>query len=99
MIIYLDLVILFTILVNVLIIEGIETIFNDKINIIRVIISSIMSVLLLSLYILPIGKLIFIRYLCGIIIGFVAFNKCSLPKMIIKLVLYYLFNLTLVGIL
>lgn len=58
-----------------------------------------LAVLLLSLYILPIGKLIFIRYLCGIVIGFIAFNKCSLPKMIIKLVLYYLLNLTLVGVL
>ncbi|MBR6517422.1 MAG: sigma-E processing peptidase SpoIIGA [Bacilli bacterium] len=99
MVVYLDLVIISTVLVNTLIILGICSFLNEHYNILRIILSDILSVLLLSLYILPIGKLIFIRYLCGIIIGFVAFNKCSLPKMIIKLVLYYLFNLTLVGIL
>ena len=99
MVIYLDLVIISTVLVNTLIILGICSFLNEHYNVLRIILSDMLAVLLLSLYILPIGKLIFIRYLCGIVIGFIAFNKCSLPKMIIKLVLYYLLNLTLVGVL
>ena len=99
MVIYLDLVILSTVLVNTLIILGIECIFNSSCNIFRIIISNLLSVVFLSLYLLPIGKLIFIRYLMGILIGYISFNKCNIKNKIIKIVLYYLFNLSLVGVL
>lgn len=99
MVIYLDLVILSTVLVNTLIILGIECIFNSSGNIFRIIISNLLSVVFLSLYLLPIGKLIFIRYLMGILIGYISFNKCNIKNKIIKIVLYYLFNLSLVGVL
>lgn len=97
MVIYLDLVIILTIVVHVLIIEGINAIFNEKIKIVRVIISSLLAVFLLSLYILPIGKFVWIRYLLGIPIGLIAFPKDKLVKRIIKIVFYYLLNLALVG--
>lgn len=99
MVIYLDLVILSTIVVNTLIILGIECIFNSRVSIVRIIISNVLSVLCLSLYILPIGKFIFIRYLMGILIGIFSFNKCRKENKIIKISLYYLFNISLVGIL
>jgi hypothetical protein len=69
MVIYLDLVFISTIVVNTLIIEAVECFFNEKINIIRVLICDILSCLLLTLFILPIGKLIFIRYFMGILLG------------------------------
>lgn len=97
MIIYLDLVILSTIIVNTLIIEGVECFFNERINIIRVIICDLLSCLFLFLFIMPIGKLVFIRYFLGIFLGMIAFNKCSIPKKIIKVALYYLLNLSLIG--
>lgn len=99
MVVYLDLVILSTIVVNTLIILGIECIFNSRVNILRIIISNVLSVICLSLYILPIGKFIFIRYLMGILIGAFSFNKCKKENKIIKIVLYYLFNISLVGVL
>lgn len=97
MVIYLDLVFISTIVVNTLIIEAVECFFNEKINIIRVLICDILSCLLLTLFILPIGKLIFIRYFMGILLGVIAFNKCSITKRIIKITLYYLLNLSLIG--
>lgn len=99
MVVYLDLVILSTILVNTLIIMGIECIFNSSISIIRIVISNILSVGFLCLYILPIGKFIFIRYFVGILIGMISFNKCRVQNKIIKISLYYLFNISLVGVL
>lgn len=99
MVIYLDLVIISTILVNTLIIMGIECIFNVQISILRIIISDILSILFLTLYLLPIGKLIFIRYLVGVFIGMISFKKCNIKNKIIKISLYYLFNISLVGVL
>lgn len=99
MVVYLDLVILSTIVVNTLIVMGIECIFNSSVSILRIIISNLLSVVCLSLYILPIGKFIFIRYFVGILIGIISFNKCKMQNKIIKISLYYLFNISLVGVL
>lgn len=99
MIVYLDLVILSTILVNTLIIMGIECIFNSHINIIRIIISDVLSVLFLGLYLIPIYEFIWVRYLVGILIGMFSFNKCNIKNKVIKVALYYMFNITLVGVL
>lgn len=99
MVVYLDLVILSTVLVNTLMIMGIECILNGKLSIIRVILSNLVLVLSLSLYLINIKELIFIRYLIGILIGYISFNKCNIKNKIIKIVVYYLFNISLVGIL
>ena len=99
MVVYLDLVILSTIVVNTLIVMGIECIFNSRVSILRIIISNLLSVVFLCLYILPIGKFIFIRYFVGILIGMISFNKCKTQNKIIKISLYYLFNISLVGVL
>ena len=61
MVVYLDLVILQTVLVNTLMIMGIECILNGKLSIIRVILSNLVLVLSLSLYLINIKELIFIR--------------------------------------
>lgn len=97
MVIYLDLVIISTFIVNTLIIEGINTIFNEKISIIRAILSGILAVLLLFIYLYPIGKITYIRYLLGIPLGIIAFKKTTIKNLIIKIIFYYLFNLALIG--
>ena len=99
MVVYLDLVILSTVLVNTLMIMGIECILNGKLSIIRVILSNVVLVLSLGLYLINIKELIFIRYLIGILIGYISFNKCNIKSKIIKIVVYYLFNISLVGVL
>ena len=63
MIIYIDLLILSTILVNFVFIKTIALIFKEKLSMIRVSISLILSVLLLLLYFLPYQFYFFIRYL------------------------------------
>ena len=60
MVVYLDLVILSTVLVNTLMIMGIECILNGKLSIIRVILSNVVLVLSLGLYLINIKELIFI---------------------------------------
>jgi hypothetical protein len=99
MVVYLDLVILSTVLVNTLMIMGIECILNGKLSIIRIILSNVVLVLSLGLYLINIKELIFIRYLIGILIGYISFNKCNIKSKIIKIVVYCLFNISLVGVL
>lgn len=96
-IVYLDLVIISTIIVNTLIVEGIELMFKRKVSIIRVILSDVLSCLLLAIYLLPIGKITYIRYIMGIPIGFLAFRKTSFKELIIKILIYYFLNIALVG--
>jgi hypothetical protein len=81
MVVYLDLVILSTVLVNTLMIMGIECILNGKLSIIRIILSNVVLVLSLGLYLINIKELIFIRYLIGILIGYISFNKCNITIM------------------
>ena len=87
-IVYLDLVIISTIIVNTLIVEGIELMFKRKVSIIRVILSDVLSCLLLAIYLLPIGKITYIRYIMGIPIGFLAFRKTSFKELIIKILIF-----------
>lgn len=97
MIVYIDLVIISTIIVNCLIISGVSVIFNSSINIIRLIVSSICSVLLLFLFINQIGKYGFIRYILGIPLGILSFKEKDLLRKVSKITLYYLMNLTFIG--
>ena len=92
MIIYIDLLILSTILVNFVFIKTIALIFKEKLSMIRVSISLILSVLLLLLYFLPYQFYFFIRYFMGIIIGMIAFQKSDIKQKLIKIVIFYLLN-------
>lgn len=97
MIIYIDLLILSTILVNFVFIKTIALIFKEKLSMIRVSISLILSVLLLLLYFLPYQFYFFIRYFMGIIIGMIAFQKSDIKQKMIKIVIFYLLNMTFIG--
>ena len=97
MIIYIDLLILSTILVNFVFIKTIALIFKEKLSMIRVSISLILSVLLLLLYFLPYQFYFFIRSFMGIIIGMIAFQKSDIKQKLIKIVIFYLLNMTFIG--
>lgn len=99
MIIYIDLLILSTILVNLVFIQTIAFIFKEKLSILRLIFSLLLSVLMLLLYLLPYQFYFSIRYFMGIIIGWVAFKKTDFRQKVIKIVLFYLLNMTFIGFL
>ncbi len=97
MVVYIDLLILFTILVNYVFIKTIEVLFHSKINIIRMVVSLLISVLSLLLFLLPYKAYFIIRYFIGIIIGFIAFKESDIKTKIIKIVIYYILNMCFIG--
>lgn len=97
MIVYIDLIIFSTILVNYLFIKTITIIYKEKINIIRTIISLIISCISLLLYLLPYRTYFIIRYFIGIIIGIIAFDNNNIKNKIIKIVIFYILNMAFIG--
>lgn len=97
MIIYVDLVILFTLLINYLFIKSINILFNSKTSLIRMIVSSIISVIALLFFILPFPILWYLRHLYGIVIGLAAFPDKNKSKRISKILLFYIMNYLLIG--
>lgn len=96
MIVYLDLVIISTIIVNYAFIKTISLIFKEKMNIIKIILGLILSVLSLLLFILP-SSIYNLRYFVGIIIGIVSFKYDNIQNFIIKIALFYLLNMAFIG--
>lgn len=96
MIVYLDLVIISTIIVNFAFIKLISVIFNEKINIIRVIIGLILCIISLFLFIMPL-EIYNLRYFVGIIIGSISFKYYDIRNFIIKITTFYLLNLSFIG--
>lgn len=97
MVVYVDLLIISTIVVNYIFIKLITLIFKEKINYIRLIISLILTVLMLLLFFLPYKVFFVIRYFMGIIIGIVAFGDKSIKNKIIKIAIYYMLNMAFIG--
>lgn len=97
MIIYLDLLILSTILVNYLFIKTISVIYKEKLSLIRVIISLVLSVVSLLLYLLPYKIYFVIRYFIGIIIGMIVFKDNNKLNKLIKIIIFYLLNMAFIG--
>lgn len=105
MIIYLDLLILYDILVNIIILIVINISFNDKIKILRILISSIVSALMLVLVIYYKECLTLLKMFGGLIISLISFkgffnvNKILKFESLLKTGSYYLFNFSFVGLL
>lgn len=94
-VVYLDLVILSTILVNYLFIVSIGYLIGERTNIIRVIIGVLISVLSLFLYIVPIEYIYNLRYFIGLLIGVVSYKKGK--NKILGITFMYLINLGFIG--
>lgn len=97
MIIYIDLIIISTIFVNYLFIKTINIIFKEKTSFIRLIVSLLVSVLSLALYLLPYKTYFVIRYFIGIIIGIIAFKNNNPKSKIIKIIIFYILNMSFIG--
>lgn len=97
MVVYWDLLIISTIIVNYAFIKTIALILNDKLKAYRVIIALVISVLMLLLYFLPYQTYYAIRYIMGVIVGLVAFSNKSIRIRIIEIILFYLLTMTYIG--
>ncbi len=97
MVIYVDLVLISTILINYLFIKAINVLFNSQVSIIRMVIALILSVLSLLFYLLPYSFLWNLRHFYGIIIGLVAFKDQNINKKVIKIIIFYVMNYLLIG--
>ena len=98
MIVYWDLLILSTIIVNYAFIRTIAMLLNDRLKVYRVILALIVSVLMLLLYFLPYKTYYAIRYIMGVLVGLIAFSNKSIKIKIIEIVLFYLLTMTLITI-
>ncbi|MBQ2892426.1 MAG: sigma-E processing peptidase SpoIIGA [Bacilli bacterium] len=94
-IVYLDLVILLTLVINFLFIKMVSILLKEKIKLIRLIIALLISVLSIFLFIVPIKYIYNLRYFIGILIGVVAFKEKKHKLLGISII--YLINLTFIG--
>ncbi len=94
-VIYLDLVIISTLLINFLFIKVCSLLLKIKISIIRLMISLLISVLSIFLYIVPIKYIYNMRYFIGIFIGLVAFQKGG--NKLLGISILYILNLSFIG--
>lgn len=97
MIVYIDQVITSNIVINYLFIKLITLMFKEKINILKMIIALIVSIISLGLFFVPSKYIYNLRYFVGIVIGAIAFIKKDYKTTIIQTVIYYLLNLSFIG--
>lgn len=97
MIVYLDLVIGSTIVVNYAMIKTIALVYKEKIKLWRILIAMLFSVLVLGMFIWPFKWLINIRYFMGIPIVILAFSYHNIKDTIIKIVIFYFLNVAFIG--
>lgn len=97
MIVYLDLVIGSTLVVNYAMIKTIALVFHEKLKIWRIITALFFSVLVLGMFILPFKWLINIRYFMGVPIVLLAFSYHNIKDTIIKTVIFYFLNVAFIG--
>lgn len=97
MIVYLDLLILSTVVVNWAFIKTIAFFFKEKLNLIRLLLALVLSVGLLFLYLLPYRAYFALRYIAGIVIGIVAFHPKNIKVKIIEIVIFYFLTMAFIG--
>lgn len=97
MVVYIDLLIISTLIVNYAFIKTIAIVFHENIRVIRLIISLLTSAISLLLYLLPYRAYFSIRYLIGIIIGFIAFDNKNIKIRIIEISIFYLLTMSFIG--
>ena len=97
MIIYIDLVILSTILVNYSFIKLIYIINNLHYSKIRLFVSTVVSTFSIILFFIPFKYISIIRHLYGIVVGIVAFKINSLKITIKMITSFYILNYLFIG--
>lgn len=97
MIVYLDLVLITTLITDYAILKTISLVWKEKIIIYRIILALFVSLANVLLFIFPFKHLMVIRYFVGIIIVVIAYPYKSIKTTIIKIVIYYLLNIAFIG--
>lgn len=97
MVVYVDLIILATIVVNFTFIKTIAYFAKDKLNPFRVILGLFISVLSLLMYFLPYRFYFAFRYLVGVVIGLIVFNHKDVKMKIIEIVVFYFLTMSFIG--
>lgn len=97
MIVYLDLVLIATLITDYVILKTISMVWKEKIIIYRFIIALIFSLINVLLFIFPFKHLMIIRYFIGIVIVIIAYPIKSIKDIIIKIIIYYLLNIAFIG--
>lgn len=97
MIIYLDLVIISTIVVDYAILRTIALILKIQIKWYKFFLSILISIINIFLFIFPLKHFVILRYFSGFLIIFFAFPNKSLQTYIIETVMYYLLNICFIG--
>lgn len=98
MIVYLDLVLIATIITDYTILKTINQVWKEKIVIYRFIIALLFSVGNVLLFIFPFKHLMILRYFLGIIIVLIAYPFKSIKDTFIKIIIYYLLNIAFIGV-
>lgn len=98
MIVYLDLVLIATIITDYTILKTINQVWKEKIVIYRFIIALLFSVGNVLLFIFPFKHLMILRYFLGIIIVLIAYPFKSIKDIFIKIIIYYLLNIAFIGV-
>lgn len=96
MVIYWDLLIGSTLLVNYSFLKTIMIAFKQRVNWLRMIIALIFSLLSLGLFLLP-SSFNTIRYFIGIVIGIIAFPSKKWKDLTIQVASFYLLNFAYIG--
>lgn len=94
-VVYLDLVILSTILVNYLFIVSIGYFIGERTSFIRICLGLLISVMSLFLYVVPIKYIYNLRYFIGLLIGVVSYKKGK--NKVLGICFMYLINLGFIG--
>lgn len=94
-VVYLDLVIISTILVNYLFIVSIGYLIGERTSFIRICFGLLISVMSLFLYIVPIKYIYNLRYFIGLLIGIVSYKKGK--NKVLGITFMYLINLGFIG--
>ncbi len=99
MIIYLDILIFLNFIINYTFVKLIYLLFNEKINILRIIISSIISVLLLFSFLFDYQIYNLIKIFGGILLVFISFKFSNKKRFIIMVCLFYILHFSFIGVL
>lgn len=99
MIIYIDIIIILNSLLNFIFLYVIEKIFADKINGIRLVISSLVGSLFIFGYLFNYYLYLLLKLFGGVVIVLIGLKLITLPKQIIKISLFYTINFAFVGFL
>lgn len=99
MTIYLDVLIALNFIVNYCFVKIVYLLFNEKANLFRIFLSSLLAIILLFSFLLNYIIFNFIKIIGGVLIILIAFRYTNKKRFIIMAVLYYLLQFSFIGVL